>query len=80
MLDQPHNADTVNRLGCAAGIVPFRKITLQRLLGPILRARGDAELLLRTLQVSKMVTTESESALDHYCDVIQQHLRGAVWR
>ena len=75
MVDQPHNAKMLARLGVASGIVPYKKLSVPRLLAPImaiLRENGDGPLCTAARNVADAIRKESEGNLDKYADLVEQ--------
>ena len=75
MVDQPHNAKMLKRLGVASGIVPYAKLSVTRLLPPlltILRERGDGPLCTAARHAADRVHKESARTLDRYADLVEQ--------
>lgn len=74
MVDQPHNARVLVRLGVAAGIVPFGKMSVDRLLPPlrrILDEGGDGPLCRAARDLAERIGRESEGNLERYADAVE---------
>jgi sterol 3beta-glucosyltransferase len=74
MVDQPHNAKLLVRLGVAAGIVPFGKLSVERLAVPlrrILDERGDGPLCAAARDVAEKIVMESEGNLGRYAEAVE---------
>jgi hypothetical protein len=74
MVDQPHNARVMNRLGVVAGIVPFGKLSVERLLPPlrrILDEGGNGPLCDAARNMADRIGKESEGNLDKYADAVE---------
>jgi sterol 3beta-glucosyltransferase len=74
MVDQPHNARLLKRLGVVAGIVPFGKLSVERLLPPlkrILDEDGNGPLCDAARDLANMIGKESEGNLDRYADAVE---------
>ena len=72
--DQPHNAKMLVRLGVAAGIVPFGKLSVERRAVPlrrILDERGDGPLCAAARDVAEKIVGESEGNLDRYAEAVE---------
>jgi sterol 3beta-glucosyltransferase len=77
MLDQPFNATTVVRLGCAPGVMPFSKLTAQK-LAPLVAAtfandRTGNEIRRCAQLCGERVRLECATACDKYVTEIEQH-------
>jgi UDP:flavonoid glycosyltransferase YjiC (YdhE family) len=77
MLDQPHNAQVVVRLGCAAGILPFGKLNaraLSQLITTALAADATGNKIRRCAQLcGEQVRRESATSLDEYSNIIENY-------
>jgi sterol 3beta-glucosyltransferase len=77
MLDQPHNAQTVLRLGCTAGILPFGNLNarwLSRLIRASLAEDAAGTRIRRSAQIcGKQVSREGKVALEEYCTIIESY-------
>jgi sterol 3beta-glucosyltransferase len=77
MLDQPHNAQTVLRLGCTAGILPFGNLNarwLSRLIRASLAEDAAGTRIRRSAQTcGKQVSREGKVALEEYCTIIESY-------
>ena len=77
MLDQPHNAKTIYRLGVSPGIIPFSKLSARR-LSPLIQACVAKDIngstLRRMAQTrAEQVNQESSESLDKYCQLLVQY-------
>ncbi|KAL3775294.1 hypothetical protein ACHAW5_000945 [Stephanodiscus triporus] len=75
MVDQPHNARVLDRLGVAAGIVPFGKMSVDRLLPPlrrILDEGGDGPLCRAARDLAERIERESEGNIERYADAVER--------
>ncbi|KAL3760062.1 hypothetical protein ACHAWU_006610 [Discostella pseudostelligera] len=75
MLDQPHNAAMVKRLGVAPTAIPFASITAKKVikgLELILNDdKGGKEIRARAKEVGQRIAKESDSSLGQACDIIE---------
>lgn len=76
MLDQPHNAAMLKRLGVAPTSVPFASITANKVvkgLELILQddAKGGKTIQARAKEVGLRISNESEKSLERACDLIE---------
>ena len=75
MLDQPHNAVMLKRLGVAPTSIPFASITAKKVakgLELILNdAKGGNMIQARAKEVGQVITKESETSLNQACDLIE---------
>lgn len=74
MLDQFHNADTVKSLGCAAGVIPFTKLTAKKLAEAATKAFSDVKIQQSAKEVSEVIKTETVTSTETYCGVIEAYL------
>lgn len=80
MLDQPHNAQLVVKLGVAPAVLPFQELSAKRLSDLISRVvdvdspKGSA--YARTAAtLGQQVRHESEAAITSFCDIIESAAR-----
>ena len=81
MVDQPHNARVMNRLGVVAGIVPFGKLSVEMLHPPlrrILEEGGSGPLCDAARDVAARIGRESAGNLDKYADAVEGAARFPV--
>jgi sterol 3beta-glucosyltransferase len=76
MLDQPYNARTVQRLGCALDILPFANLTtvklcqaLEKVFNNVKNVAGIANGLRAEIE------EESDNALDQTCEILLDYVR-----
>lgn len=78
MLDQPHNAKTIEKLGCSPGSVPFNtSITAAKVSKLVQQVLGDdakaSALRTRAAEIGRQVSRESSSSLSKYCVAIEEY-------
>jgi UDP:flavonoid glycosyltransferase YjiC (YdhE family) len=75
MLDQPHNAALVKRLGVAPTTIPFASITAKKMikgLQMILQdAHGETKVQSRAKEVGRRIAQESDTSLERACNIIE---------
>ena len=79
MVDQPHNAKMLQRLGVLGGIVPFgKKMTVKTLLPPLMKIldeKGNGPLCQTARAVSEKIIKESEGNLERYANAVESAVR-----
>ena len=79
MVDQPHNAKMLLRLGVLGGIVPFgKKMTVKTLLPPLIKIldeKGNGPLCQAARAVSEKIIKESEGNLERYANAVESAVR-----
>lgn len=74
MVDQPHNAKMLDRLGVVGGIVPFgKKMTVKTLLPPLMRIlneKGDGPLCQTARDLAMSIGKESDENVERYADAV----------
>lgn len=77
MLDQPHNAQTVVRLNCAPGVLPFGKLTsrgLAQLVNEILNNNERGTIIRRAAKVcGETIRRESDTSKEQYAVIIEEY-------
>lgn len=74
MLDQPYNARTVLRLGCALDYIPFQKLTSTKLSRALERVFCDEQNIFEVAEeIKRDISEESDSALDDAYEVIMDY-------
>lgn len=84
MLDQPHNAKTIVRLGCAVDILPFSRLTATRLSRLITSSLANDEKgkALRdcATRIGEHIRKESSDSLDRFCSVVEETATNSALR
>jgi hypothetical protein len=79
MVDQPHNAKMLQRLGVLGGIVPFgKKMTVKTLLPPLMKIldeKGNGPLCQTARAVSEKIIKESEGNLERYANAVESAVK-----
>jgi hypothetical protein len=80
MLDQPHNAATVVRLGCAPGVLPFSNLSARK-LAPLVTAtlattrndNGENRYVRCAKVCGEQIRRESVDVMDKYINIIESY-------
>jgi sterol 3beta-glucosyltransferase len=74
MLDQPHNAALLQRLGVAPTIVPFASITAAKVIVGLKAMLNNDTVQARAKEVGLQISQESHDSLKRACDLIEATL------
>jgi len=75
MLDQPHNAKLIIKMGCAPTSIPFQKLTSKKLIAALSQVfANDSKFQGNARIVSEQINAENSSTADKFCAILEQYV------